>query len=117
MSALRVGLLGLGVVGSGTFKVLNSNAAEITRRTGRQIEVVAVAVRDVDKARELVGDSIPVTQNGLELVQRADVDVVVELIGGDTVVYEWVMAGIANGKYVFMANKSLHAQRGNGIFI
>ncbi|HLS50807.1 MAG TPA: homoserine dehydrogenase [Burkholderiaceae bacterium] len=116
MSALRVGLLGLGVVGSGTFKVLNSNAAEITRRTGRQIEVVAVAVRDVDKARELVGDSIPVTQNGLELVQRADVDVVVELIGGDTVAYEWVMAAIANGKHVVTANKALLATRGNEIF-
>ena len=51
---IRVGLLGLGVVGGGTWKVLLNNAEEIARRAGRRIEVKAVAVRDAEKARKLL---------------------------------------------------------------
>ncbi|EKU30257.1 homoserine dehydrogenase, partial [Alcaligenes sp. HPC1271] len=51
MSPIKVGLLGLGVVGSGTWNVLKRNADEIARRAGRRIEVVAIAVRDLEKAR------------------------------------------------------------------
>ncbi|HBJ68050.1 MAG TPA: homoserine dehydrogenase, partial [Alcaligenes faecalis] len=54
MSPIKVGLLGLGVVGSGTWNVLKRNADEIARRAGRRIEVVAIAVRDLEKARALV---------------------------------------------------------------
>lgn len=61
MSSIKVGLLGLGVVGGGTWKVLTHNADEIARRAGRRIEVAAVAVRDVEKARELLGDSVAIT--------------------------------------------------------
>ncbi|HCN72696.1 MAG TPA: homoserine dehydrogenase, partial [Pusillimonas sp.] len=64
MNSVKVGLLGLGVVGGGTWKVLVQNAEEIARRAGRKIEVVAVAVRNVEKARALVGDQVYVTQDG-----------------------------------------------------
>src|SRR5690625_6314281 len=100
MRPIKVGLLGLGVVGGGTWKVLKHNADEIARRAGRRIEVVAAAVRDLEKARSLVGDEVWLTTQGLEVVQHPDIDIVVELIGGDTVAREWVMGAIKQGKHV-----------------
>jgi homoserine dehydrogenase len=116
MKPIKVGLLGLGVVGGGVWKVLTRNAEEIARRAGRRIEVVAVAVRDVEKARALVGDDVTITQDGMEVVRRADVDIVVELVGGDTLARAWVLEAIANGKHVVTANKALLAKHGNEIF-
>jgi homoserine dehydrogenase len=116
MRPVKVGLLGLGVVGRGTWKVLDDNAQEIARRAGRRIEVVAVAARDVAKARRLVGDHVLVTTDGMELVSHPDIDIVVELIGGQTVARKWVMAAIEQGKHVVTANKALLAMHGNEIF-
>src|SRR5690554_3259056 len=116
MSPIKVGLLGLGVVGGGTWKVLNQNADEITRRAGRGIEVVAVAVRDVEKARSLVGDQVQITTDGMDIVRNPDIDVVVELVGGETLAKDWVMEAIAQGKHVVTANKAFLANHGNAIF-
>lgn len=116
MTAIKVGLLGLGVVGGGTWKVLTQNAEEIARRAGRNIEVVAVAVRDTAKARRLVGDKILVTQDGMDIVRHPDIDIVVELIGGDTLARQLIMEAIAQGKHVVTANKALLAKHGNEIF-
>ncbi|NYT69525.1 homoserine dehydrogenase [Pusillimonas noertemannii] len=116
MKAVKVGLLGLGVVGGGTWKVLTNNADEIQRRAGRRIEVVGVAVRDVQKAQGLVGDSAYVTQDGMRVVRDPDIDVVVEVIGGETLAREWIMEAIAQGKHVVTANKALLARHGNEIF-
>lgn len=116
MSPIKVGLLGLGVVGSGTWNVLTRNAEEIARRAGRRIEVAAVAVRDIEKARRLVGEHILVTQDGMQVVRHPDIDIVVELIGGDTLAYELIMEAIKQGKHVVTANKALLAKHGNEIF-
>ncbi|MGG4775843.1 homoserine dehydrogenase [Paenalcaligenes sp. Me52] len=116
MSPIKVGLLGLGVVGGGTWKVLTQNADEIARRAGRRIEVVAVAVRDVQKARDLLGDSVSISTNGMDVVNNPDIDVVVELVGGETLAKDWIMRAIELGKHVVTANKALLAVHGNEIF-
>lgn len=116
VSPIKVGLLGLGVVGGGTWKVLNQNAEEIARRAGRRIEVVAVAVRDTDKARRLVGDKVLIVNDGMDIVSNPDIDIVVELIGGNTLARQLILAAIANGKHVVTANKALLAEFGNEIF-
>ena len=116
MSVVKVGLLGLGVVGGGVWKVLQSNDSEIARRAGRRIEVSAVAVRDVDKARRLVGDRARIVQDGMEVVCDPDIDIVVELVGGETLAREWVLQAIEQGKHVVTANKALLAKHGNEIF-
>ena len=116
MRPIKVGLLGLGVVGGGTWKVLKHNADEIARRAGCRIEVAGAAVRDLEKARALVGEDVWLTDQGLELVQHPDIDVVVELVGGDTVALEWVMEAINQGKHVVTANKAMLAEHGNEIF-
>lgn len=115
-SPVKVGLLGLGVVGGGTWKVLARNAQEIARRAGRNIEIVAVAVRDVPKARQMVGEGVLVTRDAFEVVRHPDIDIVVELIGGDTLAHDLVMEAIQQGKHVVTANKALLAKHGNEVF-
>ena len=116
LGPVRVGLLGIGTVGAGTFSVLTRNQNEITRRAGRGIEIAAVADLDVARAREIVGDHAQVVGDAFALVKDPSIDVVVELIGGYGVARELVMQAIQNGKHVVTANKALLAVHGNEIF-
>ncbi|MDH5208871.1 MAG: homoserine dehydrogenase, partial [Burkholderiaceae bacterium] len=116
MKPIKVGLLGLGTVGRGTFSVLKRNQEEIMRRAGRGIEIAAVAVRDVNKAREVVGPQLPVFGRPEDVVRLPDVDIVVELIGGYEPARSLVLDAIARGKHVVTANKALLARHGNEIF-
>jgi homoserine dehydrogenase len=116
MESIKVGLLGLGVVGGGTWKVLARNAGEISRRAGRNIEVTRVAVRDIPKARALLGDAVELGTDSFAVVRDPSIDIVVELIGGDTLARELVLEAIAHGKHVVTANKALLAKHGTEIF-
>ena len=116
MDSIKVGLLGLGVVGGGTWKVLRRNAQEIARRAGQTIEVTRIAVRDIEKARALVGSAIQVDADPFGLVRDPSIDIVVELMGGDTLARELVLEAIAQGKHVVTANKALLAKHGTEIF-
>jgi homoserine dehydrogenase len=116
MESIKVGLLGLGNVGSGTFTVLQRNQEEIRRRAGRGIEIVKVAARNLERARERVGNLCPVVADPFEIVNDPSIDIVVELIGGYDTARELVMQAIANGKHVVTANKALLAIHGNEIF-
>ena len=116
MEPVKVGLLGLGTVGGGTVNVLRRNAEEIARRAGRGIEVTHAAGRDLNKPRICNTEGITLTTNPQEVVDNPDIQIVVELIGGDTLALELVMKAIANGKHVVTANKALIAKHGNDIF-
>jgi len=115
-SALRVGLLGFGTVGSGTHAVLTGNSATITSRAGRAIELAMVATRTPARARDAVGPEIEVLHDARDLVRHPSIDVVVETIGGTTAAREHVLAAIAHGKHVVTANKALLALHGDEIF-
>ena len=117
MKPIHVGLLGIGTVGGGTFAVLRRNQEEISRRAGRGILIKAVADKDVERARKVVGSSAEVTDDAFALVSRPDIDIVVELIGGTRVAKDLILAAIANGKHVVTANKALLAHHGNEIFL
>ncbi len=116
MKQLKVGLLGIGTVGGGTFTVLNRNADEITRRTGCAITITHVADRNIALANEITAGRAIVTDDAFAVVNNPDIDVVVELIGGCTLAKELVLKAIANGKHVVTANKALIALHGNEIF-
>ena len=116
MKPINVALLGIGTVGGGTFAVLRRNQEEITRRAGRGILIKVVADKDLERARRLVGDAAEVTGDAFAAVERPDVDIVVELIGGYTVARELVLKAIEHGKHVVTANKALLATHGNEIF-
>jgi Homoserine dehydrogenase len=116
MKPVNVGLLGLGTVGGGTVNVLKRNAEEIARRAGRGIVITHAAARDISKARICDTTGITLTTDPREVVDNQDIDVVVELIGGDGLAKEMVVRAIENGKHVVTANKALIARHGNQIF-
>jgi len=116
MKELKVGLLGIGTVGGGTYTVVTRNQADISRRIGGNIRIVQVADRNLELARQITGGQVAVTDDAFAVVNNPEVDVVVELIGGYTVAKELVLKAIANGKHVVTANKALLAVHGNEIF-
>ncbi|QBP75496.1 homoserine dehydrogenase [Herbaspirillum huttiense] len=116
MKSIKVGLLGIGTVGSGTFNVLKRNQQEIARRAGRGIEITMVAARNTARATELTRGEVKVVNDGNLVVNDPEIDIVVELIGGDDIARDLVLKAIANGKHVVTANKALIAKHGNEIF-
>lgn len=116
MQTIRVGILGLGTVGGGTANVLQRNAEEILRRTGRPIEVIMASVRNLTSERLCDCSKLRLTQDPYEIVNSTEIDIVVELIGGEQLSKELVLQAIANGKHVVTANKALIALHGNEIF-
>ncbi|TAM04843.1 MAG: homoserine dehydrogenase [Paraburkholderia sp.] len=119
MEPIKVGLLGFGTVGSGTFTVLRRNQEEIKRRAGRGIEVARIAVRDPAKAAALLGDAagtVDLTTDFNAVVDDPSIDIVAEMIGGTGIAKDLVLRAIANGKHVVTANKALLAVHGTEIF-
>ena len=116
ITPIRVGLLGIGTVGGGTFDVLTRNQAEITRRVGRPIVISRVADLDTALAESVVQGRAEVTADAVSVVTDPDIDVVVELIGGYGVAKDLTLQAIRNGKHVVTANKALLAVHGNEIF-
>ncbi|HNQ91521.1 MAG TPA: homoserine dehydrogenase [Alphaproteobacteria bacterium] len=112
-SQLRVALAGLGTVGAGVYKILTQNADLIKTRTGKTIEVVAVSARNKSKDRGVDLSAVEWVDNPKSLATRHDVDVVVEMMGGEgDPAFSLVKSALGNGKSVVTANKSLLAHHG-----
>ncbi len=114
LNPVRVGICGLGTVGSGTVNVLTRNAQEISARAGTGIIIEQIGARRDNPACDTSGFNV--TRDIFEVVRNPNVDVVVELIGGTTVAKELVEEALANGKHVVTANKALIAHYGNELF-
>jgi homoserine dehydrogenase len=115
---LRVGMIGIGTVGAGTWRVLRRNQEAIRGRAGRGIEVVAVAARNLARAAAVLEDApgVELTDDPLRVATHPGVDVLVEVAGGTGPAREWVLAAIAHGKHVVTANKALLAEHGGEVF-
>lgn len=119
MEPIKVGLLGFGTVGSGTFTVLHRNQEEIKRRAGRGIEIARIAVRNPAKAQAALGADagvVEVTDDFNAVVDDPSISIIAEMIGGTGIARELVLRAIANGKHVVTANKALLAVHGTEIF-
>ena len=116
MKPIQVGLLGIGVVGAGTFNVLKRNQEEIQRRAGRGIAITMVADLDMARATEIVGPDVMVVNDARAVIANPDIDIVIELIGGYGIAKQLVLEAIAAGKHVVTANKALLAVHGTEIF-
>ncbi len=111
---IRVGIAGLGVVGAGVVRLLHEQAAMLSARSGRPIQVVAVSARDKRKKRGLPKGDWRWYDNAVQLANDPEVDVVVELIGGSGgVAKELCETALRNGKGVVTANKALLALHGD----
>ncbi|WP_297808032.1 homoserine dehydrogenase [uncultured Methylophaga sp.] len=116
MQSVKIGILGLGTVGSGTVNVLTRNSREISRRAGRDIEVYRAADRDLDKPKDCDVSNINLTEDAFEVINDPEIEIVVELIGGTGIAKDLVIKAIESGKHVVTANKALIAMHGNELF-
>lgn len=114
MKPVRVGLCGLGTVGSGTVNVLARNASIINNRAGCEIILTQVGARRDNIECDMA--ALNVTRDLFEVVNNPEIDIVVELVGGTGIARELVMTAIENGKHVVTANKALIAEFGNELF-
>ena len=116
MDALRVGLIGLGNVGTGVARLLTEQSARMTQRSGREIRLTRVAVREASRPRSVELPASLVTTDPLAVATASDVDVVIELMGGLRPAREIVLAALKAGKDVVTANKALLCEHGAELF-
>lgn len=113
---LKIGLAGFGNVGAGVYKNLAKNCHLLRERTGYQLEVASIAVRDPRKPRSVELPSALLTTRLEDLVEDPEIDIVVELIGGIEEAFAFVKAALEKGKAVVTGNKALLAERGSELF-
>ena len=105
---IKIGLIGLGTVGSGVFKTLTSFD---------NIEVKAIAVRNINKKRDIEGlDNSIITDDAYKIVNDPEIDIVAELVGGLEPAFDLIATAIRNGKHIVTANKELLAKLGEQLF-
>ena len=111
--ALKVGIAGLGTVGASVVQLLAKHGEQIARKSGRSLTITAVSARDQSKDRGFDVSSYDWFTDPVELAEKADIDIYVELIGGDNGAAEdSVRAALARGVHVVTANKALLARHG-----
>lgn len=113
MKKVKIALLGLGNVGSGVWKILNTNKKEIKRRSGYDIEVAKILVRDKGKARGVEVPESILTTSFEEIINDDSIRIVVELMGGVDPAKDYMMKAIKKKKHVVTANKFVLATHGN----
>ncbi len=111
---VKIGICGLGTVGSGTFNVLNRNAQLINAHAQAELEVIHIGARRDNPACDI--GKIRVSRDIFDVARDPEVQILVELIGGTSVAKELVEEALRNGKHVVTANKALVAEFGNELF-
>jgi homoserine dehydrogenase len=112
---LNIGIIGAGTVGEGVINVLNKKKQEFSLKIGTEINVKSIAVKDISKKRSFDSNTFLLTDNPEEIVNDPDIDIVVELMGGEYPAKNYVMKALENGKHIVTANKELIAKHGNEI--
>ena len=115
MKDIKVGLIGFGTVGQGLAEVLLMLQERLPKRTGMRIDLSAIADKSIKSLPERFSH-ILLVQNGQDVINNPDIDIIVELIGGVEPAKSFMLAAIAQGKHVVTANKALLAQEGRDIF-
>ncbi|MGQ9675764.1 MAG: homoserine dehydrogenase [Chloroflexota bacterium] len=114
--SINVGVLGCGVVGGGVVKVLLERSNQLAERVGKRIRLAKVAVRDISKPRSCELPPGLLTTDVVDVLDNPEVDIVVELLGGERPALDYVHRAIANGKHVVTANKEIVARFGPELF-
>lgn len=116
LTSINIGILGLGVVGSGFVKLLSENRDELIRQTGYDVTIRKIAVLNLDKPRKCSIEGFTLCDNAYDVIQDPEIDIVIELIGGIDLTAKYLFAAISEGKHIITANKALIAKFGNEIF-
>lgn len=116
MKTINIGLLGCGTVGTGVAKILIENKELISSRVGASLILKRVADIDIKRNRGVCFDNGVMTTDAYSIVNDPEIDIVVEMIGGDGIAKDLILKAIKNDKQVVTANKALLAVHGNTLF-
>ena len=106
MKKIKIGLLGLGNIGTGTYKTLDMNRSEVESAVGTSVEIVKILERDKDKDRGIVVPDEKFTTDPDEIFNDPEIDIVIELIGGIEPATTFMLTAMEHGKHVVTANKA-----------
>jgi len=112
---IKIGLLGLGTVGSGVYKIINDNRESIEQKVGTELKIEKILVSDTNKKRSVEINKELLTDQAENILENPEIDLVVELIGGEEPAYSYVKKAIDNNKSVITANKLIIAKHGSEI--
>ena len=116
VAVIKIGLIGFGNVGQGVAKILKENADALTQRVGAQFQITKIAVRSIEKYRGLdLGEAV-LTENVTDLLSDPSIDIIVEVMGGETPAFDYISDALKRGKYVVTANKEVVAKHKNRFF-
>lgn len=116
MKKINIALLGFGIVGTGTWKIIQNNGPAIEQKTGCRLEVKKILVKNLHKKRAVVLPEGILTDDYDSIAGDRDIDIIVEVIGGVFPAKDYILRGLAAGKHVVTANKMLLARHGSEIF-
>ncbi|MDU0203485.1 homoserine dehydrogenase [Paenibacillus sp. MAH-36] len=112
MKPIKVGLLGLGTVGTGVVRIIEGHQEDLHRQTGSAIEIAKILVQDKSKLRNITVDADKLTENVWDVISDSEIDVVVEVMGGVSATKDHILTALGNGKHIVTANKDLMAMHG-----
>lgn len=115
MKPVKVGLLGLGTVGTGVVRIVEGHQEDLRSQVGSPIVIEKVLVQNKDKARSISIDAAKLTEDPADIIHNPDIDVVVEVMGGIAHTKQLILDALAGGKHVVTANKDLMALHGQEI--
>ena len=116
MKKIKIGLLGLGQIGTGLYEILTAKKALFARQLGVSFELAKIAEKYPERNKKVHPPKNIMTKDAFAVVRDPSIDVVVELIGGTTVARQLIKEALRNGKHVVTANKALLAEHGDEIF-
>jgi homoserine dehydrogenase len=106
MKEIRIGLLGLGNIGTGTYKALEMNREIIEKRVGAKVNIVKILEKDIDRERDITVTRDQFVSDPDEIFKDPDIDIVIELLGGVEPAATFMETAMKNGKHVITANKA-----------
>lgn len=112
MKPVKVGLLGLGTVGTGVVRIVEGHQSDLQSQVGSPIVIEKVLVQNKEKSRNIAVDANKLTEDPWEIIRHPDIDVIVEVMGGITLTKEYILEALSLGKHVVTANKDLMALHG-----
>ena len=115
MKPIKVGLLGLGTVGTGVVRIVEGNQEDLSSQVGSPIVIEKIAVKNTEKARNINVNSDKLTEDPWEVIRHPEIDVIVEVMGGVDRTKEYILEALERGKHIVTANKDLMALYGSEI--
>lgn len=112
MKPVKVGLLGLGTVGTGVVRIVEGHQEDLASQVGSPIVIEKVLVQNKNKARNIAIDNDKLTEDPWDIIRHPDIDVIVEVMGGIGLTKEYILEALSLGKHVVTANKDLMALHG-----